>query len=237
MSKSAVIFIHAHHESPGTMLSILEDAGFGVNTRFTPQDSIDDVGPDLLVVMGGPQGVYETNKYPYLQKEMDIIAARLREDKPTLGICLGSQLMAGALGANVYKGKQGPEIGWHDITVKAPDHPLRQFDSTQTKMMHWHADTFDLPPGAALRASSDLYKNQAFSYRKNAMAIQGHPEVDQKLALAWIEKMDENDLMSEGETLAQAQNRLRAETKIFSAKLAAQMRLFMGEWLALTGVI
>ncbi len=238
MNKTAVIFIHCRHVGAGAVPAILEGAGFSVKTYLTPEEDFSDENADLLVVMGGPQGAYESDKYPYLQQEMNIIAARLHGDRPTLGICLGSQLMAKARGANVYKGKQGPEIGWLDIAVHAGQNgPLRHLDAVHTKIMQWHGDTFDLPEGAALLASSGLYKNQAFSYGNNALAIQAHPEVDEKLALQWIEKMDASEVMRTGETLEQAQNRLRAETKIFSDKLVRQMRLFMQEWLKNTGLI
>jgi len=130
--------------------------------------------------MGGPIGVYDSADYPFLAHEIDAIRARLAGRKPTLGICLGAQLMAAALGAHVYPGTQGAEIGWF---------PLQRADTQSSPawfapllasglhLFHWHGDTFDLPAGALHLARTEKYENQAFSIDNFALALQFHPEV------------------------------------------------------------
>jgi GMP synthase (glutamine-hydrolysing) len=135
---------------------------------------------DLMVVLGGPIGVYDADAYPFLTGEIDAIRQRLGAAKPTLGICLGAQLMAAALGARVYPGDQGSEIGWFPLLPAAggasPDwfSPLLASD---LKLFHWHGDTFDLPEGALPLARTALYENQAFAVGDFALALQFHPEV------------------------------------------------------------
>src|SRR5690606_19806428 len=136
----------------------------------------------LLVILGGPIGVYETQDYPFLQQEIDLLKVRLEQNLPTLGICLGAQLIAHALGADVYAGPH-KEIGWSKLTLsQAKNNPLTALN--ESKVLHWHGDTFDLPANAELLASSTLYSNQAFRVGNNILALQFHAEV----AAASLEK-------------------------------------------------
>src|SRR5262249_23064037 len=132
---------------------------------------------ELLVVMGGPIGVYQAADYPFLVSELQALERRLGQSKPTLGICLGAQLVAAALGSRVYKGFQS-EIGWSSVQVaNVPDNVLTPLANGKTPVLHWHGDTFDVPVGATLLASSELYENQAFAFGKNVLALQFHIEV------------------------------------------------------------
>lgn len=165
---------------------------FNVETIFTKQgfscshiegfttdfSKIDALEPDILVVMGGSMGVYEADLYPYLHHEIRILKERVAADKPTLGICLGSQLMAASQGCSVYKGKQGKEKGFFPVTLTeaGTQTPLVHFAPDKTRVLHMHGDTFDLPENATLLASTDLYKNQAYRIGKNCFATQFHPE-------------------------------------------------------------
>ena len=135
-----------------------------------------------LVVMGGSMGVYEQQKYPFLADEIRLIEAALRAEKPVLGICLGSQLLASALGAAVGKGDH-KEIGWFPVTLTEAADADRAFRDAERffSAYHWHGDLFDLPDGAVSLASSARTQCQAFSYGENAYGILFHLEATQKI--------------------------------------------------------
>lgn len=142
--------------------------------------SLDVVAPELLVILGGPIGAYEVEVYPFLRAEIDFVRRRLDSKLPTLGFCLGAQLIACALGARVYPGSNGKEIGWGpvwsfpDITR---DPLIARLIAEAPAMFHFHGDTFDLPKSARLLACSDKYPNQAFAIDDYALGFQFHPEV------------------------------------------------------------
>jgi GMP synthase (glutamine-hydrolysing) len=133
----------------------------------------------LLIVLGGPIGAYETDTYPFLAAEIALLERRLMHDRPTLGICLGSQLMAKALGARVFPGPL-KEIGWGriDLTEAGAGSSLASLGSEDSEVLHWHGDTFDLPAGAVRLACNANYENQAFAFGQAALALQFHAEAD-----------------------------------------------------------
>jgi GMP synthase (glutamine-hydrolysing) len=137
------------------------------------------------VVLGGPIGAYEEEKYPFLLDEIAMIQKRLNFARPALGICLGAQLFARALGARVYPGT-AKEIGWAPVTLTSggKQSPVKCLESVT--VLHWHGDTFDLPQGAELLASTAICQNQAFSYGKSALAFQFHPEASAKNFESWL---------------------------------------------------
>lgn len=138
----------------------------------------------LTIILGGPIGVYETEDYPFLQQEIDLLKVRLEKNLPTLGICLGAQLIAHALGAKAYAG-HSKEIGWSKLTLPATENnPLQALENIE--VLHWHGDTFDLPAQADLLASSDLYPNQAFRVGQNILALQFHAEVSSESLEKWL---------------------------------------------------
>ncbi|WP_104491826.1 glutamine amidotransferase [Acinetobacter indicus] len=138
----------------------------------------------LVIILGGPIGVYETTDYPFLQKEIDLLKLCLEKNLPTIGICLGAQLIAHALGAKVYAGHT-KEIGWSTLSLAdAAHHPLAAL--ANTPVLHWHGDTFDLPAQAELLASSDLYPNQAFRVGPHILALQFHAEVAADSLEKWL---------------------------------------------------
>ncbi len=172
---------HVAFEHLGTLESVFIERGFQV--RYWDA-GIHDVAilrasaPDILVVLGGPIGAYEEDVYPFLKDELHIIDNRLKQALPVLGICLGSQLMARALGANVYPGSR-KEIGWGPITLtdSGGESCLSGLEDVDGQVLHWHGDTFDLPEGATLLASTDIAPNQAFSWDLKALGLQFHLEV------------------------------------------------------------
>lgn len=173
-------------------------------------------------------GVYQADIFPYLGDEINYIAKRLAADKPYLGICLGAQLMAKALGAEVYPGKQGKEIGWHSINVNeaGAKTPLKHLDAKQTPMMQWHGDTFDLPEGAVLLASSDQYQQQAIGFGKKGLGLQCHPEVTKSNIELWL-ATGYQELQQVGLNVPT----LRAKTLENIETLNKQRTKFFNEWL------
>jgi GMP synthase-like glutamine amidotransferase len=197
-------------EGPGTIEDFLrkEDISFKV-----VELSSGEVPPSLedfnsLVIMGGPMGVYEIGQYPHLRIESRIIREAINRDMKVLGICLGAQMIAYCLGSNVYKGPK-EEIGWQHIELagdgirdpfmkKLAIHPSVGDFWRKFKVFHWHGDTFEIPIGAVLLASSELYKNQAFRYKDNVYGFQFHIEVTGKMIKDWFEnRPDVNSIMKE----------------------------------------
>jgi GMP synthase (glutamine-hydrolysing) len=190
--RHALVLSHVAFEDLGSLELPLRERGFSIETvdvataRFPlPQAET----CDLLVVMGGPISVYDQLDYPFLKDEISCIAARLQAHQPTLGICLGAQLMAAALGARVYSGAHGAEIGWAPIHLAsdAPQPPewFAPLLAPEVSLFHWHGDTFDLPPRSTHLASTELYRNQAFILDNFALGLQFHPEVTELELERW----------------------------------------------------
>ncbi len=136
------------------------------------------------VVMGGPMNVNEVDVHPELGTEREWLAEAARRELPVLGICLGAQLLARALGAEVKAG-EGPELGYAPVEVLDPDDPIVGNLAPSTLVLHWHGDVFDLPDGATHLARSDRVEVQAFRHG-NAWGVLFHPESDFALLEAWL---------------------------------------------------
>ncbi len=171
------IFTHVPFEGPGYILKWVRDKGFDVNfTQFFKADvppSVNDF--DFLVIMGGPMGVYDP--IPWFEEEERIIREAIDSGKKVLGVCLGAQLIAKALGARVYK-NTFKEIGWFDVRLSKVALSSDYFNGLGPviKPFHWHGDTFDIPGGFTPVGSSEATKNQGF-FGKNVLALQFHLEV------------------------------------------------------------
>jgi GMP synthase (glutamine-hydrolysing) len=140
-----------------------------------------------IVVMGGPMGAYEEDEHPWLAAEKRLLREAVEADVPVWGVCLGAQLLAGALGARVYPGER-PEVGLLpvELTSAASSDPVFAEAPSSFPTLQWHGDTFDLPEGATLLASSPAYPNQAFRIGRS-YALQFHIEVSLELATEWGE--------------------------------------------------
>jgi GMP synthase (glutamine-hydrolysing) len=181
MAKSVTVLQHFAPETLGIIEPALMRAGlcYSYIRPFAGQ-SVPTVMGDAagLVVLGGPMGVYEQAAHPYLRAELQLIECALREKKPILGVCLGSQLLAKALGADVRPSGR-KEIGWHDITLDPTTREDALFTGLPARFcgFHWHGDVFDLPGGAVHLASSAFTPIQAFRYGPNAYGLLFHMEV------------------------------------------------------------
>lgn len=225
----AVIFQHMVSAGPGSFTRILKECGYEVEvvrTSYTDISAFDALAPDLLIVMGGAVGVYQCDNYPFLHDEMRIIRTRVEAGKPYLGICLGAQLLAQAMGGHVYKGTKGGEIGWQNIVLNeaAKDSPVRAFDGV--KVMQWHNDTFDLPQNATLLAHSDKY-NQVFSCGVHALGFQCHIEMTPEGLADWM--VQDVGTFEKHPGLLET---FRRETPLYNPLMTKATEHFMKEWLA-----
>jgi GMP synthase (glutamine-hydrolysing) len=201
---------HLAAEPLGTIGDALEASGIeaGYIRVFAGEPvPIEMNGAEGLVVMGGSMGVYQQNEYPFLSLETRLIEAALREEKPVLGICLGSQLLASALGAEVRKGDR-KEIGWFPVTLTQAATTDRLFSEVERSFMayHWHGDVYDLPSGAVSLAWSAQTRFQAFTYGKSAYGFLFHLEATQRIVEDMVrgfageleeEKIDAADIMDQ----------------------------------------
>ena len=229
---NVVAIRHVAFENMGSLAASIEESGGAIrylDAGVTNLKTFDPLEPDLLVVLGGPLGAYEESSYPFLIDEVKILQMRLAADRPTLGVCLGAQLIARALGAAVYAGT-GKEIGWSPLSLSNTRQmpAFRHLDGNLTQVLHWHGDTFDLPAGATLLASTSKYRNQAFKYGKRALGLQFHPE----LLPAEFEHWLIGHACEIAGTPGISVNDLRKDTLAFGTQLHTQARRFWSEWLA-----
>lgn len=187
--KSAVAIRHVHFEDLGAIAPAIHAAGYEVHYCDVGEQDLSSLDPlkmDLLIVLGGPIGVCEEQSYPFLNDEIAVLERRLAAGRPTLGICLGAQLMARAAGARVYP-SGAKEIGFAPITLTEAGRAscLASFEEEPTTL-HWHGDTFDLPAGALRLASTSLCENQAYSLGPNAIGFQFHPEASTRTFEKWL---------------------------------------------------
>ena len=176
---STLVFRHVPFEDLGAFAPVLERRGAVIDIHdvgVADIGTLDPVKPDLLVVLGAPIGVYEEEIYPFLVGETAFMARRIEANRPTLGICLGAQLIAKAAGAKVYPSGM-KEIGFAPITLTEAGRTscLAPFAGDPVTL-HWHGDTFDLPGRATLLAFTRACTNQAFALGSNIIGFQFHPE-------------------------------------------------------------
>lgn len=233
--RQAVVIQHVAFEDLGTLEPALHGAHYAVQKLQAGVDDlakIDPVACDLLVVLGGPIGVYEQETYPWLHAEIALVKARLAARRPTLGICLGAQLMAAALGARVFPGGNGKEIGWSALAAGTSSAAamLAPLFAPGVQVLHWHGDTFDLPVGVEHLASTAQYPNQAFAVGDFALALQFHPEVTATDLERWY--------IGHAAELSQARiavTHLRQQGQAFAAKLESAAHELWTRWLRSVG--
>ncbi|MGA7699645.1 MAG: gamma-glutamyl-gamma-aminobutyrate hydrolase family protein, partial [Thermoguttaceae bacterium] len=225
MNRTLLILRHTPEETAGTLETALTGAGLEIRyidlfAEVPERLPLDEASG--LVVLGGPMNADEVDRYPFLKLDVQWIQQAIEAKLPLMGICLGSQLMAKALGARVYRNKV-KEIGWYMLEwlPAATDDPL--FSSSSSwyprdllppavaitshvrpsgirSVFQWHGDTFDLPPGAILLARGSSCQNQAFRWGTNAYGLQFHIEMTAAMIEEWLEKGDENEVAASGMT-------------------------------------
>lgn len=200
---------HVEFEDLGFLKKWAKTKGYTIkSTKLYLEQQLPDIAEfDFLIILGGPMSVNDSDKLEWLKKEKELIKNAIISNKKILGICLGAQLLAEALGAKIYKNKN-PEIGWFKIfesnreIVNSKDLP------TECLAFHWHGETFQVPDGATILYSSDACENQIFSYKNNILAIQCHLEIDkigvQKLLIncsSDLNQLNKNYIQKEEEIL------------------------------------
>lgn len=177
--KRALIIRHVPYEGLAGYRTPIEAAGYHVDRIDVADESfssLDLCGPDLLIMMGGPMGVYEQDQHPWITCQLNRLSRRLDAGRPTLGVCFGAQMIAAALGADVYAGP-AKEVGFHPVNVRTDveNNPLVHIAGKP--VLHWHGDTFTQPEGVEFLASSHVYDHQAFRRGNNILALQFHAEM------------------------------------------------------------
>ena len=229
--KTAIVIRHLVFEDLGSLETALRQQDYTLTYVEAGLDKIDDIEPltpDLVVILGGPIGAYDDLDYPFLVDELHLLERRLQADLPTLGICLGAQLMARALGARVYPGSE-KEIGWSSLKLsqEGMHSSLAHLAAEQTFVLHWHGDTFDVPNGSIHLASSSKYQNQAFAWGECGLALQFHPEVTARGLERWFIGHAGEISATSGISVAQ----LRQDTGCYAQQLELQATKFWQAWL------
>ncbi|ARS25873.1 glutamine amidotransferase [Sphingomonas sp. KC8] len=228
--KHALIIRHVPVEGVAGFRAPIEDAGFNVD-RIDVTDpafpSVDFLAPDLVVMMGGPMGVYESEAHPWIACQIARLSERMAADRPTLGVCLGAQMMAAGLGARVYPGGR-QEVGFAPVALNpvGAGSPLRHLEDVP--VLHWHGDTFDLPDGTELLASTGIYAQQAFRRGPNLLALQFHAEMGEDPRFdSWLDKWPDA-IAAAGQSAAQ----MRADHDEHGPVAVAAGRRMIVDWLA-----
>jgi len=185
-----LVFQHVAYEPLGVLDPMLRDAKHRikyVNFYRHPTAQPNLKGYQALIVLGGPMNVDEIEQYPHLKTEIDVIQQAIKKDIPILGICLGAQLIAHALGANVYKA-DGLEVGWYDLKKNSAgqdDKLIKHFKDSE-KLFQWHGRTYDTPKNAVNLLSTEMCPNQAFRYGDKVYGLQFHLEVTEPVVTRWL---------------------------------------------------
>ncbi len=218
---------HVPFEDTGSMQHDIQKYGYSLTTTHWHQGdkppAINDF--DVLIIMGGPMGVYDEDKYPWLAEEKILIAAAIQANKKIIGFCLGAQLIACVLGAPVTRNTHR-EIGWFplQIVAAASEHPIAKILANCNTVFHWHGDTFALSANAQLIASSQACAHQAYVIDEQIYAFQFHLETTEISARALIENcsedLDNSTYVQTAEEIFQDKEKFAAINRAMSAVLA-----------------
>ncbi|MBB1596884.1 glutamine amidotransferase [Achromobacter sp. UMC46] len=228
LARRAVAIRHLHFEDLGTLEPLLRERGYDVQyVDAASQDlqTVDALSADLLIVLGGPIGAFDDAAYPFVADELALVQRRLAAGAPILGICLGAQLMARALGAKVYA-LGVKEIGFGPLQLTPEGRQSALAALGDTPVLHWHGDQFDIPEGALRLAGTPVGANQAFSLGGNVLGLQFHLEADTRCIERW--------LVGHACELGQAgidPRTLRAQAGAMQARLAAASGAVFRAWL------
>jgi GMP synthase (glutamine-hydrolysing) len=234
-SRLALAIRHVHFEDCGTLADILGERGFETRYVEAGRENLRDIDvttPDLVIGLGGPVSVYEAHRYPWITDELRLFERRVAAHRPVLGICLGAQMLARVLGARVFPGPK--ELGWAplQLTPQGETSVVAPLGPDGTSMLHWHGDTFDLPPKATLLASTDQVAHQVFSWERFVLAFQCHPEVRHEDIESWLIGHACEIAAASGASVEQ----LRKDTRYFGPTLAACAKSAFTDWLESVGL-
>jgi len=182
--------MHVPFEGPGMITEWMDKNKHDLNIiRLFEGDPLpESASLDMLIIMGGPMNVFDYHVHPWMQEEIEWVEDYIFSGKPVLGICLGAQIIATALGSEVHPGKE-KEIGWYNIRFLPAigNYKICKKLPDSRKVFHWHGDTFNIPEGAVRIAESKLFPNQGFIYDGRVIALQFHLEVRPDNVVALVE--------------------------------------------------
>jgi GMP synthase (glutamine-hydrolysing) len=230
----ALAIRHVHFEDCGSLTDVLLEHNFGIRYIDVGRHDLREIDvseADLVIALGGPVGLYESDYYPWIRDELGLLHRCVTLGKPVIGLCLGAQMLASVLGARVYPSPV-KELGWKPLTLTEAGRssvvsPLGQVG---TSMLHWHGDTFDLPQGSQLLASTAEVPNQIFEY-DNVLGFQCHPEIQAEDFERWLI----GHACEIGATAGVSVAQLRADTARLAPGLKQQARRVFSDWLVRVG--
>lgn len=226
--KTAIAIRHLDFEDLGTLEPLLAARGYAVrylDAATEDWSTVDAAAADLLVVLGGPIGAFDDALYPFLVNELAVISERLQYQRPLLGICLGAQLIARALGAGVSS-MGVKEIGFAPLMLPPAGKASPLAALSEVPVLHWHGDHFEIPAGATRLAGTPVCDNQAFAMGRHVLALQCHLEADPRSIERW--------LVGHACELAQAgidPHTLRAEAQTLTSDLPLAAQGVFASWL------
>jgi len=226
--KTVLALRHVHFEDLGIFEPLLRARGYEIryiDPSIDDLTALDVVTPDLVVVLGGPIGAFDDAIHPFVADELALVKARLDSGRAILGICLGAQFMARALGAKVYP-MGVKEIGFSPLSLTAQGQQSPLTLLSDVPVLHWHGDQFDIPDGAELLASTNVGAHQAFRVGSKVLGLQFHLEADTARIEQW--------LVGHASELGQAgisPNSLRTDAQQIGPKLQAAAIRILESWL------